>query len=165
MNPWHERAVNSLAVFLSFLHVTSARFWNQTVILRNMCELHFTVGYIVQKVPGQHHTGGRGPSDCSSGRWWLFWNPVTYGLYSQRWGVWVTLWPDCCTSHRSPCLDFILHRSLFLKLCVHYVSPLFRNNTTPYEHVLYHVLCPLHLWPRILQDILIWYDTYLIRIV
>lgn len=99
-------------------------------------ELHFAVGYIVQKVPGQHHTGGRGPSGGCGGRWQLFWNPVAYGLYSQRWGVRVTLWLDGCTSLRSPRLEFILHRSLFPKHRIHYASPRFQYNTTTDEHLL-----------------------------
>lgn len=127
---WSSKSNQRPPCFPQFPVCHICLFLNQTAISRNMCELHFTVGYIVQKVPGQHHAGGRSPSDGCGGRWQLFWNPVTYGLYSQRWGVRVTLWPDCCTSHRSPRLEFISHRSLFLKHRAHYVSPRFRNNTT-----------------------------------
>lgn len=105
--------------FLSLPHAASARFQHHTVTPGSMCEPHFTVGRVVQKVPSQRHLYDRGPADRCSGRWRLFGNLVTYGPHSQQCSVLVTLWPDCSDRLRLPPLVLLM----LLKHPIQYVPP------------------------------------------
>lgn len=95
-----------------------------------LCGLHCAVGYVVQEVPGRHHTGGRNPPDRYAGRWQLFCHLVTHGLHPRWWGVLVTRRLE----RGHPRFGFVLHRSLSLKHRVHRESPLCGSNTTTHWH-------------------------------